>query len=100
MKLKKLLGIPKSLYFNLYYFPLKTALQFPVILAPDVKLKRMGARNSVKLMDLNKRIFIGYGESFALGGKTYWDISKQGNIVFNGSAMFGKGTQIIVGGGY
>ena len=98
MDLRKLLGIPKSLYFNLYYFLLKTALRFPVILAPDVKIKRMGSRNSIRLMDSTKRVLIGFGESFALGGKTYWDISDKGRVVFNGSATLGNGTQIIVGG--
>lgn len=86
MNFRKLLGIPKSLYFNLYYFPLKTALHFPLILAPDVRIKRMGSRKSVKLIDPTKRILIGFGESFALGGKTYWDISDQGSIIFKSSA--------------
>ena len=99
MNLKKFLGIPKSLYFNLYYFPLRTALRFPVILAADVKLNRMGRRDSVKLSDAHKRVSIGFGESFALGGRTYWDVSDRGQVIFNGSAMFGKGTQIVVGGG-
>lgn len=37
--LKNILNIPKTLYFNLRVFPLKTALKFPVICSYKVSVK-------------------------------------------------------------
>lgn len=98
MNMRKILAIPKSLYFNLYYFPLKLAVKLPVIVAADTKLANMGSRKAVRLANPSRRVFFGFGESYALGGKTYWSISKDAQVIFDGSATLGKGTQIISGG--
>ena len=39
MDINKLLRIPKSLYFNLSAFPLKTAIKMPVLVSYKTKLK-------------------------------------------------------------
>ena len=39
MNINKLLSIPKSLYFNLSAFPLKTAIKMPVLVSYKTKLK-------------------------------------------------------------
>lgn len=97
--LKKIIGLPKTLYFNMYYFPFLKALKLPVIVAPDVKLLNMGSKDGLEL-NFKKRVYLGYGESFALGGETCWSLVGDGKICFKGSAIIGKGTQIIcVGGG-
>lgn len=96
-KLKLILGLPKSLYFNLYHFPLKVALKFPVLVAPDVKLIGMGKRGSVSIVP-GKKIFIGFESSFLLGGRTVWDISNDGKVCFCGTASIGRGCKIIVKG--
>lgn len=92
---KKVLCIPKSLYFNLYYFSFRRAIKLPVLVAHDVKLLNMGNRDGVKINDSAGKIHIGFGESFALGGRTGWDLSDGGKVVFKGPATFGRGTQII-----
>ena len=97
---KKIIGLPKTIFFNMYYFPFHKAIKLPVIVAPDVKLLNMGKKDGVELLDFKKKIYLGYGESFALGGKTCWSLMGDGKICFKGSAILGKGTQIIcIGGG-
>lgn len=98
MTFKMILGLPKSLYFNLYHFPLKVALKLPVLVAPDVKLIRMGKRGSVSIVP-GKRVLIGVESSFLLGGRTVWDISLDGKVCFCGTASIGRGCKIISGGG-
>lgn len=36
--LKKIIGLPKTIFFNMYYFPFYKAIKLPVIVSPDVKL--------------------------------------------------------------
>lgn len=98
MKLFYVLDIPKTLLFNFYYLPFRDAIKFPFHVAYDTKIKSLGRRDSVLLHDPAKRIVIGHGESFALGNKTYWEVSKAGRIEFAGAAVIGKGTQVIAGG--
>ena len=38
MNLKKILSLPKSLYFNLKVFPLKTAIKLPILISYDTKI--------------------------------------------------------------
>lgn len=98
MNIKSILGLPKTIYFNFYYFPFKVAIKLPIMIASDVKLASMGTRKSVVLNIPNERVYIGYGESFALGGRTYWNVGSEGKVIFDGKASFGKGTQIISAG--
>lgn len=95
---RKILGLPKTIFFNLYYFPLREAIKFPVIVAPDVRLLNTGDRSGLELSDPRKRVYLGYGESFALGGRSCWSLAKGAMIRFKGFASLGRGTQIIAGG--
>lgn len=52
---------------NLYYFPLSKALKFPIIVTSNLKIGSLGKRGNVVVDNPYKRIFIGYGEAFALG---------------------------------
>lgn len=90
-------SILKTIFLNFYYFPLKVAIHFPLKVAKNTEIISVGERNSIEINSVSQRIGIGFGESFALGGKTGWKISPGGKIVFKGNATFGKGTQIIVG---
>lgn len=96
--LRKVLSIPKSLYFNLYYLPLSQAIYMPLRVSHDVIVGKMGNRNAVRIKNVREKINIGFSASYALGGKTYWEIGENGSIIFNGSATLGKGTQVIVDG--
>jgi acetyltransferase-like isoleucine patch superfamily enzyme len=99
MNIKMILGLPKTLYFNFYYLPFWKAVRLPIRVAPNVKIKSMGQRTSVKIRD-GTRIHIGTVGSFGLGNKqsTYWQIGKDASVIFSGNAIFGKGTQIIANG--
>lgn len=100
MRLSRILDLPKTLFFNFYYLPVKDAMRLPFRVDHGTRIKSMGKRGSVVLHDTHKKVVIGHGGSFALGGITYWEIGKNGKIDFLGSAVFGKGTQIIAGGYY
>ena len=62
MDINKLLRIPKSLYFNLSAFPLKTAIKMPVLVSYKTKLKGI-KKNKVIIDALIKfgLIRIGFG---------------------------------------
>ena len=62
MNINKLLSIPKSLYFNLSDFPLKTAIKMPVLVSYKTKLKWI-KKNKIIIDDPIKfgLIRIGFG---------------------------------------
>lgn len=96
MLFKIILGFPKSLFLNLYYFPLSKALKFPIIVTSNLKIGSLGKRGNVVVDNPYKRIFIGYGEAFALGKKnSYWEIGNNASVIFKGKATFGAGIQFI-----
>lgn len=99
-KLDKFLSIPKTIFFNFYYFPIKKAIKLPIRVSRKVKIGSMGSRNSVRLMDIRGRISIGFGGSFALGERTmgYWYVGKNAVVIFKGSAFLGRGIQFICNG--
>ena len=97
MKLREY-SIIKTLFFNFYYLPFKTALSFPFRVAKGVKISDMGSKRSIILKNQHKKVYIGTGSSFALGGKTCWHVSRGACLQIDGDATFGKGSQIIVDG--
>ncbi len=94
----KNIDICKTLYFNFYYLPFRSALALPFRVAPGVKISDMGSRNSVVLKSNRQHICIGKDSSFALGGKTCWHIAPDARLEIDGNATFGRGTQLIVDG--
>lgn len=94
---KIILDLPKTIFINLYYLPLKRAIKLPIRVSHDVKIGALGKRDSIKLID-DSRISIGKGGSFALGSNSYWYIGKNGKIIFDGNATFSRGVQIIANG--
>lgn len=91
-------SILKTILFNLYYLPLSRALSFPLKVYHGVKVKSLGRRSAMKLLDSKAVIRIGKKGSFGMGRKTYWCVSKSGTLTFHGDAIFSKGTQLIVNG--
>ncbi|MCM2680117.1 acyltransferase [Echinimonas agarilytica] len=93
-----LLGLPKSLFFNFYYFSFATAIKFPVILSHRVWLKTV--KGSVSLpSDFTKRITLGFGDCSIFDKKvsrTIWNVT--GDVVFLGSAKFGHGSKLSIDG--
>ncbi len=102
MNLKKyklfLFGLPKTLRFNFYYFPLKTALKLPVWLSPKVRLKNLKGEIILDTESIRRgMISIGFAHVSINDVNEYslWNV--EGTVVFKGRAGFGAGSKIAVG---
>lgn len=95
----KLLNLPKTLFFNFYYLPLKQAIKLPFRVSYKTKICRMGKRSSVRVLDCTKKISLGISGSFNLNNTgSYWDISSEGVVTFCGETTIGRGFQLICDG--
>lgn len=91
-------SLPKSLYFNLKYFPLRTAVRFPVLVSQHVWLKRMGGRVVLKGEPTAGRVLLGFecvGIFDHKRSRSIWAVD--GEVVFQGRAILGHGTRLSVG---
>lgn len=94
--IKKLLSVPRSLFYNIIFFGLE-GIRLPVLFSNSVKIK--GARrNSIILSDKTKRVKWGFGGSYEIDhyqrGLLY--IGNKGTLVFKGRAILEKGTRITI----
>lgn len=94
---KIVLDLPKTIFINFYYLPLKRAIKLPIRVSYDVKIGALGKRDSV-ILSSDSIISVGKGGSFALGSNSYWYIGKNGKVIFDGKATFSRGVQIIANG--
>lgn len=62
-----ILSIPKTIYFNFHYFPIKTAIVFPVIISRKIKLKSLDGEIILPNYISTGIIKIGFSGSYALG---------------------------------
>lgn len=96
--LERLLDLPKTLYFNFYYFPFRDAVKLPLYVSRKVKIGHMGSRNSLSLSQIRRGIVkIGVSKgSFALGSSQsgWWNIHPTAKIVFKGKANMASGCNI------
>lgn len=88
----------KTILFNFYYLPFKSALKFPIRVYHGVKVGGMGERNSVVIDDVNKRIRIGKSGSFGIAHGSYWNIARDSKVIFHGNAVLCSGIQLISNG--
>ena len=94
-----LCSIPKTLRFNLHYFPLKTALKLPVVVSHRTYLREL--RGKVELPEKVERamVKIGFGDVGHYDRKrsrSIWQVS--GTVSFGGKASIGHGSKISVRG--
>ena len=93
-----LLGLPKSIIFNFYYFPISTAIKLPVLLSHRVYLKKLSG--CVKLVVVKPGVVkIGFGDVGifdAQKSRSIWNVT--GKVVFGGRALLGHGSKISVSG--
>ena len=93
-----LLGMPKTIYFNLKYLPLNKALSLPVFISHRVWLKECGGKvelSSYKMASVK----IGFGGVSIFDenrSRSIWHVN--GTVKFKGRAMFGHGSKIDVSG--
>lgn len=100
---KKLLDLPKTVYFNFKVFPLKVAIHLPVFVSKDIVLKNLH-RGCVEITcrDIKKfMIQIGSGGSEGqIGSKVgYFKVNTGAKIIFEGTAGFSMGNSIRVDSG-
>ena len=99
MNINKLLSIPKSLYFNLSAFPLKTAIKMPVLVSYKTKLK--GIRRNKIIIDAPIKfglIRIGFGgiDSIIENNWSFFRIDNTGKIIFKGKCLFSSGVSLRI----
>ena len=98
IKLFKEVNLLKTLYFNLHYFPLKTALRMPVFIYRRSELYKMKGRiviNAPVKTGMMKLGPHGLGTQDIFFERTMWEVS--GTLVIKGKVSIGRGSKISVG---
>jgi acetyltransferase-like isoleucine patch superfamily enzyme len=95
-----ILGIPKTIYFNLKYFKIKDAIKLPILVSHRVYLMKSEGKilidRSVKIKP--GMVKLGFGEVGIFDqhkSRSIWQVS--GIVVFKGKAAIGHGFKISVG---
>lgn len=91
-----LISLPKTIYFNMKCFDIKTAIKLPVLVSYDTKFGKL-YKNRIKLNNFSNKTYhvkYGFGGSSHIPkkSKSYISIGKHAHIEFNGDARFGEGT--------
>ena len=92
-------SIPKTLRFNLHYFPLKTALKLPVVVSHRTYLRELHGKVELPEKVERAMIKIGFGDVGHYDRKRsrgIWQVS--GSVSFGGKASIGHGSKISVRG--
>ena len=92
-------SIPKTLRFNLHYFPLKTALKLPVVVSHRTYLRELHGKVELPEKVETAMIKIGFGDVGHYDRKrsrSIWQVS--GTVSFGGKASIGHGSKLSVRG--
>ena len=92
-------SIPKTLRFNLHYFPLKTALKLPVVVSHRTYLRELHGKVELPENVETAMVKIGFGDVGHYDRKrsrSIWQVS--GTVSFGGKASIGHGSKISVRG--
>ena len=92
-------SFPKTLRFNLHYFPLKTALKLPVVVSHRTYLRELHGKVTLPEKVETAMVKIGFGDVGHYDRKrsrTIWQVS--GTVAFGGKASIGHGSKISVRG--
>ena len=92
-------SIPKTLRFNLHYFPFATAIKMPVIVSHRTFLREMHGKVNLPENIETAMVKIGFGDVGHYDRKrsrTIWQVS--GEVNFAGKASIGHGSKISVRG--
>ena len=92
-------SIPKTLRFNLHYFPLKTVLKLPVVVSHRTYLRELHGKVDLPEKVETAMIKIGFGDVGHYDRKrsrSIWQVS--GTVSFGGKASIGHGSKISVRG--
>ena len=92
-------SIPKTLRFNLHYFPLKTALKLPVVVSHRTYLRELHGKVELPENIETAMVKIGFGDVGHYDRKRsrgIWQVS--GTVSFGGKASIGHGSKLSVRG--
>jgi acetyltransferase-like isoleucine patch superfamily enzyme len=92
-----ILAIPKTIYFNLKYFPFRDAIKFPVIVSHRVVLAKTKGKIVIDSPIKPGLIRIGFGGVRIFDRKysrSVWHVN--GKVTFKGRASLGYGTKLSV----
>ena len=92
-------SIPKTLRFNLHYFPLKTALKLPVVVSHRTYLRELHGKVELPEKVETAMVKIGFGDVGHYDRKrsrSIWQVS--GTVGFGGKASIGHGSKLSVRG--
>lgn len=94
-----LFSIPKTIFFNFRYLPIKQAIRLPIFISYKVVLRSV--KGSVEISDCHTgSIKIGFGYVGIFDGvrsRSIWECA--GRVIFKGKANIGHGTKISVADG-
>ena len=92
-------SIPKTLRFNLHYFPLRTALKLPFVVSHRTYLRELHGKVTLPEKVETAMVKIGFGDVGHYDRKrsrTIWQVS--GTVAFGGKASIGHGSKLSVRG--
>lgn len=97
----KLLSIPKTIWFNLKYLPLKQAVRLPVWVHWNTHVRVQRGGIVLKGLVTLAQVRYGFHEVPVMNFKDQSSIiiDEGGKLIFEGTAHIGKGTKINVSGG-
>ena len=92
-------SLPKTLRFNLHYFPLKTALKLPVVVSHRTYLRELHGKVELPEKVETAMVKIGFGDVGHYDRKRsrgIWQVS--GTVSFGGKASIGHGSKLSIRG--
>jgi len=92
-----MLNLFKTVFFNLRYFPIKTALHMPALIYRHTSLRHTKGRIIINGNPFMGMLNIGpheLGTQDMRYSRTIWDV--EGTLVINGRATFGRGSRISI----
>ena len=95
MIISAILSIPKTIWFNFRYLPIKTAIKFPVLLAYNVRVLEMH-RGIISFEKKPQRfgVKIGFAGSDSIAEKRSSICLEKGSVIFKGKASFSRGVNL------
>lgn len=96
-----LLGIPKTIFINFKYLPLKQAIYFPIIVSRYCNLLECSGRIKICGEVKTGMILLGIGNVGIFDkrkSRSILEVSEEALIIFRGKARFGNGFKLSVSG--
>ncbi len=93
--------IPKSIFFNFYYLPLKKAVRLPILVNHRTKFLGLGGTVTIPTSAKTGKIRLGFGKVQVADSKYsrfIWNVSKGGHIELGNKVKLGTGSKLHIQG--